>query len=118
MEEREIEEFVGESIGDVAAKFDLKKYIHFPLPDMSYPSEEIQKGWLELVDELASYVQGGNKVVIHCKAGKGRTGMLVACVLITLGAERKKVVSLVRDIRPGTIQTWQQEKYVLNFEKK
>mmetsp|Transcript_32084 Transcript_32084/g.50227 ORF Transcript_32084/g.50227 Transcript_32084/m.50227 type:complete len:96 (-) Transcript_32084:79-366(-) len=93
-------------------------HIHHPLPDMSHPTgEKSEEKWRKLVEDISGYVKEGKGVVIHCKAGKGRTGLLVGCVLVRLGMDRGKVLGVVRDVRPGTVQTWGQETYVTQFDK-
>ena len=40
-----------------------------------------------IVEDMASWLAGGPKrvVAVHCKAGKGRTGTIIACLLMRLG---------------------------------
>jgi len=58
----------------------------------------------------------GDNIVIHCKGGLGRTGLVTARLLIELGENTKLAVKKIRDARPGTIETKEQENYVLNIK--
>ncbi|GFO43952.1 tyrosine phosphatase domain-containing protein 1 [Plakobranchus ocellatus] len=58
------------------------------------------------------------KVAVHCHAGLGRTGLIIACYLIynnRVGA--RKAIQYVRSRRPGSIQTKQQVATCLEFEQ-
>lgn len=53
--------------------------------------------------------------VIFCKGGLGRTGLITSCLLRELGLNAKNAISLVRQARPGTIETRAQEAFVENY---
>ena len=54
-------------------------------------------------------------VVVTCYAGIGRTGTVLACYLVHQGEPPKDAVSKIRDLRPGSIQTPQQEEAVYQY---
>ncbi|KAL8603370.1 hypothetical protein ACOMHN_039733 [Nucella lapillus] len=57
------------------------------------------------------------KVAVHCHAGLGRTGLLIACYLVYNNRMKAgEAVHYVRSRRPGAIQTSQQVQTVLDFE--
>jgi atypical dual specificity phosphatase len=47
-------------------------------------------------------------VAVHCAAGLGRTGVIVACYLITLGRTADEAIDEIRNLRPGSIETAEQ----------
>jgi protein-tyrosine phosphatase len=55
----------------------------FPVPDYGIP-EDRETFW-RLAQHLATTLQSGERVLIHCGAGVGRTGMLAIGVLLALG---------------------------------
>jgi protein-tyrosine phosphatase len=85
----------------------------FSIPDGGIPSN--MRKARALVDEIVGLLRYGFNVVIHCKAGLGRTGLLVACVLVRLGYKVDNAVSVVRDSRKGTIENSTQMKFVTKF---
>jgi cell division cycle 14 len=43
--------------------------------DGSNPADEIVRDFIRIADEVI--VESGKKVAVHCKAGLGRTGVLI-----------------------------------------
>ncbi|KAK0089052.1 hypothetical protein PV325_009415 [Microctonus aethiopoides] len=71
---------------------------------------------LDMVKVVAFAVQEG-RVAIHCHAGLGRTGVLIACYLIySLRVRASDAIRFVRKKRPGAIQTRGQIKCIQDFE--
>jgi protein tyrosine phosphatase domain-containing protein 1 len=66
------------------------------------------------------YVTGteGRKILVHCHAGLGRTGLAIACFfLYNQQYGGRRAVEAVRKDRPGALQTKQQEMFVYIFEQ-
>ena len=57
--------------------------IHFPIVDKMITVE--MRAFWELGVRVARIVEGGGRVHVHCRGGKGRTGMLVFVVMQVLG---------------------------------
>ncbi len=55
----------------------------FPIPDYGVPEE--REAFWALASGIAQRLTRGHRILIHCGAGIGRTGMLAACVLLALG---------------------------------
>ncbi len=54
---------------------------YMPFNDQSTPSEE---GLLVRLTKILNELNNGRKVFIHCVGGHGRTGLIVACLLLCL----------------------------------
>ena len=54
-------------------------------------------------------------ILVHCRGGLGRAGTIAARLLIEIGIDPKIAISEVRAVRPGAIETVEQEKYVLSI---
>ncbi|KAM3720039.1 Tyrosine-protein phosphatase cdc-14 [Dirofilaria immitis] len=72
--------------------------------DGSVPSDEIVERFINVVDSA----KGG--VAVHCKAGLGRTGTLIACWLMKeYGVTAAESIAWLRICRPGSVIGPQQE---------
>ncbi|KAL0490849.1 protein tyrosine phosphatase [Acrasis kona] len=65
------------------------------------PSAQVM---LDIVETIHNYAKEGKKVLVHCHAGKGRTGIVACCYLIYAGAFQNatdaiKHVQNARDVR-------------------
>ena len=80
-----------------------------PMEDMAPPDREQIERFVEFVDRA---LDEGKAVGVHCLAGLGRTGTMIACYLVTLGRSADDAISEVRRARPGSIQTEYQEQAI------
>jgi protein-tyrosine phosphatase len=86
---------------------------HFPVPDDGLPDS--MESFTALVDRVTAAVKSGETVLIHCKGGQGRTGMLTAAILVELGATSENAIALVRQSRTGALSTEIKRSYVHRF---
>lgn len=66
---------------------------HFPIEDLGVPDDE--EAFVALAREAADKLRAGERVMIHCTAGIGRTGLMAVCVLMALGMSRHAAVQAV-----------------------
>ena len=88
------------------------RWLHLPIVDVSVPSAAFEKQWQEALPALLTTLEEGGKVLVHCKGGLGRAGMVAALLLIEMGERPEVAMRKVRLVRPGAIQTSAQEAYV------
>jgi len=89
------------------------RWIHIPIKDVSIPDRHFEVSWATVGKQLRSQLRDGYDIVVHCRGGLGRAGIVAARLLIELGAMNSKdAVKLVRAVRPGAIETSEQEDYV------
>ena len=60
----------------------------FPIPNFGVPPD--RQAFLQLARELARQLLSGNKLLIHCGGGIGRSGTLAIGLLIALGMGTEK----------------------------
>jgi ADP-ribosyl-[dinitrogen reductase] hydrolase len=85
---------------------------HLPIRDGGVPEQDFEVGWTTVGAELRSLLQNGGRVLIHCRGGLGRAGMISARLLVELGTSPDAAIRAVRRGRPGAIETLDQEDHV------
>jgi atypical dual specificity phosphatase len=83
--------------------------LHIPVPDFTPPMPEDIDTFIE---HARFYRHERRGIVVHCGAGYGRTGTLIACYLVDRGMDPEGAIATVRKARPGSIETREQEQAV------
>jgi len=103
------------TIPDDMYKMNGFDYLNIPIPDMHPPTiDEIEKA-VTWIDEK---IKNGKTVLVHCYAGLGRTGTIIASYLVYKGYDPEKAIKYIREKRPGSIQTLEQELSIKLFYQK
>jgi atypical dual specificity phosphatase len=80
--------------------------LHIKMLDHSPPSQESLS---RAVRHIKSEVDKGNAVVVHCLAGQGRTGSVIAAYMVEyLGKDVDEAISQLRKSRPGSVERSQE----------
>jgi atypical dual specificity phosphatase len=78
----------------------------FAVPDYKAPSDE--QAFKAFILEVAGELGAGKRLLLHCGAGIGRTGMAAACVLIALVIPADQADKTVRKAGSGAERPEQQ----------
>ncbi len=95
-----------------AVKRRVSNWRHLPIVDAGVPDETFEQVWLSVGAEARDILKRGGNVLVHCRAGLGRTGMIAARLLVELGVSPDDAIAQVRKARPNTIETHDQERHV------
>ena len=87
-------------------------YLHSPLSAIPSVPELTR-----IVEFIESQKPQTHPVLVHCGEGKGRTGTALAAYLVYQGMSADQAIQVVREKRPGSIQTAEQESVIHEFEK-
>ncbi|GGC44434.1 hypothetical protein GCM10011371_34830 [Novosphingobium marinum] len=88
-------------------------WLHLPIRDVSVPDRRFEEAWQVSGEALRTSLRAGFDVLVHCKGGLGRAGMIAARLLAELGMAPRTAIEAVREARPGAIETSHQEDHVL-----
>lgn len=111
IEQHEIESLGVTGLLDMAESLGLEWH-HLSIRDRDIPTASFEEQWVSVSPHLRQLLNEGKKIVVHCKGGLGRAGTIAARLLVELGEDPDVAIKQVRDVRPGAIETSEQEDYV------
>jgi len=72
-------------------------FISFPIPDLEVPRSEAKLA--EVLAEVDKTLLAGKNVVVHCRQGIGRSGLMAVCLLVRRGMSPGAAVEIVSAAR-------------------
>jgi atypical dual specificity phosphatase len=89
--------------------------MHVPVEDMEAPTQD-------QLDRCVSAIERANEramgVAVHCGAGLGRTGVILAAYFVAKGTSAQNAIARVRRLRPGSIETDEQADSIVEFARR
>jgi atypical dual specificity phosphatase len=89
--------------------------VHEPIDDMEAPTQEQLDRCVSAITRAREKNMG---VAVHCGAGLGRTGVVIAAYLIHQGRAARDAIAYLRRLRPGSIETEEQAAAVVEFARR
>lgn len=93
------------------------RVLRFPTVDGDAPSLDTLR---MIVAQILEELRQGHSVLVHCRAGWGRTGTVAAaCLVAARGLSPKKAVAMVRHVRsPHCVETQRQYDALKRFAQR
>lgn len=90
------------------------KFVSFPIPDRQVPSS--QSEMTAAVERIDEELAAGKNVVVHCRQGVGRTGLVGACLLVGKGFSPEKAVQSLSVARGNPVpETEEQRRWIDHY---
>jgi atypical dual specificity phosphatase len=87
---------------------------HIPVADFTAPTvAQVEQANAA----IAGWLERGMPVAVHCTAGLGRTGTILACYLVRQGSTAGEAIAQVRAKRRGSIETVEQERVIAEYQR-
>lgn len=90
-------------------------WLHLPIRSMGLPDEMFEENWRWIGPRLQGLLMDGQRILIHCKEGVGRSGLVAARLLIESGIDHVSAMRAVRKARPGSLILSSHEEYCLSL---
>ncbi|MEI4196623.1 phosphatase domain-containing putative toxin [Roseovarius sp. E0-M6] len=81
------------------------RWIHLPIEDYAAPVGDTLTAWPDACRAALSALRGGGRVLVHCKGGCGRSGMIVLRLMVAAGEAPLVALERLRGIHPEAIET-------------
>lgn len=83
-------------------------WIHLPIVDYGVLEGIDADRWFGLSKRLHGVLESGGNVLLHCRGGLGRSGMIALRLLVEDGKLPEHALDILRQVRPGAVETQQQ----------
>jgi ADP-ribosyl-[dinitrogen reductase] hydrolase len=88
------------------------EWLHLPIRDRGVPGEDFEAAWVQAGERLRDRLRAGFNLLVHCMGGLGRAGTIASRLLVELGWSPEEAIRAVRKVRPGALETDEQEDFV------
>lgn len=114
MYDEELVKYNAENISDVCDRLSLQ-WFQLPLSDDAAPNTDFSDAVGQSLQDMKALLENNGTVAVHCKGGSGRTGLMIAILLVELGYSKEEAKALVQSIRPKALSKPAQVAYFEDY---
>ncbi len=89
------------------------RWAHLPVDDFGAPGPAVQESWSEVSAAARHALSGGGRVLVHCRGGCGRSGMVVLRLMVECGEPSEAALKRLRKVRICAVETEEQMNWAL-----
>lgn len=89
------------------------RWAHLPIADFGVPDERVLALWSEVGAFARRALSGGGRVLVHCRGGCGRSGMIALRLMIEAGEASDEALARLRAVRPCAVETGAQMRWAM-----
>ena len=101
--------------GDIQGR--ASRWVHLPVEDFSAPPPSMIAEWPDISASVRHALSGGGRVLVHCRGGCGRSGMVVLRLMVECGENPDQALKRLRALRPCAVETDAQLAWATNAGK-
>lgn len=87
-------------------------WLQLPIVDDEAPASAFELQWLKHKQSILEEINNQGVVAIHCKGGTGRTGTVIAMLLLQLGWSVSRIIKEVQALKPKALKIQAQLDYL------
>ena len=89
-------------------------FMQLPIPDREVPGSETEVS--AALEKLNAKLSSGRNVIVHCRQGIGRSGLVAVCLLVTNGLDVKTAVKSISAARGVPVpETKEQRQWIDHY---
>ncbi len=99
------------SLADICSQHQVS-WLQLPIIDDEAPSTAFESQWQKHKSIILNKLKNKGVVAVHCKGGTGRTGTVIALLLMELGWSVNKIIKEIQSIKPKALRIEKQLSYL------
>lgn len=91
-----------QSLPDTCKANEIEWY-QLPISDDEAPNQDFELPFKQHLSRLKQVLTEKGTIAVHCKGGSGRTGLVIALLMLELGLDKSFVAEQVKSVRPHAL---------------
>lgn len=112
----ELQSVGAEDLGAFVANHGAR-WEHHAIQDFGIPDTLFDRAWVPLSQTVRAALFGGGRVLVHCRGGCGRSGMVALRLMIEAGEAPDEALARLRSVRPCAIETEDQLRWAMSARR-